>query len=148
MGKHSSEDSKNEKKEKKEKIKSPLSVAATAGKAKRKEKKEKKEKRSRSKGEGAKAKRIVHIGAPKKPETAYNLFAAKRRGELSTLFPTLTFAQLSKEVGRDWKLLLDADRAPFESAAKIAHDAYIAEKKAWEVANGITPSEKKRAKAE
>lgn len=122
MGNHSSEDSKNKNKNK-----------------------EKKEKRSRSKGD---VKRIVHIGAPKKPETAYNLFAAKRRGELSALFPTLTFAQLSKEVGRDWKLLLDADRAPFESAAKIAHDAYIAEKKAWEVANGITPSEKKRTKAE
>lgn len=145
-------------KEKKKK-KSIIGVTATAGKSKHKHSREKeKKKRSRSKGEGKTTKTtkttktIVGVagvagGAPKKPETAFNMFAAKRRKELKNMLPTLTFAELSREVGDDWKLLLDAEKAPFEAAAKIAHDAYLAEKKAWELARG-TSSEKKRAKAE
>lgn len=152
MGKHSSEEKKQKKEKRKEKqekqeketksttITSVSSSAEKPGKAKRTSKAARAVRQKR---------RPTPIGAPKKPLTAYNLFAGPRREALKQQLPFFSFAELSKAVADEWNVLPDAQKAPFMSAAKTAHDAYLEEKKKWEAANGITrPEKKKTAKAE
>jgi len=67
--------------------------------------------------------------APKRPQTAYFLFTAAERAAVKAAQPELKVTQIAKELGKRWKALSDADKAPFvakAAAAKKAYDAQLA----------------------
>merc|ERR1719204_1436720 len=72
--------------------------------------------------------------APKKPLSSYFMFTRDRRVALKAENPDmkvteLKVTQIAKELGKRWKALSDADKAPFvakAAAAKKAFDAQLA----------------------
>jgi len=67
--------------------------------------------------------------APKRPQTAYFLFTAAERAAVKAAQPELKVTQVAKELGRRWKALDEAAKAPFvaqAAAAKAAHAAQLA----------------------
>jgi phage host-nuclease inhibitor protein Gam len=65
--------------------------------------------------------------APKRPHSAYLLFSAERRAEVSS--QGLSLGEVSRELSRLWKEAPDDERKPFLERASIAKSVYEIEKK-------------------
>jgi len=68
--------------------------------------------------------------APKKPATAYFLFAAGIRKEVSEANPEMKITEIAKLIGQKWKETSDAAKKPFQEEAvrlKEAHKERMAE---------------------
>lgn len=70
---------------------------------------------------------------PKRPPSAFLLFSAEKRAEVSAKFSSL--GEVSKELGRLWKDVTDEERAKFDEMASIAKSKYEIEKLEWEASN-------------
>jgi hypothetical protein len=68
---------------------------------------------------------------PKRPLSAYLLFAAEKRPEVAQKFSTL--GEVSKELSRLWSETSEKDRKPFNDKAAALKSAYEEEKKKWKV---------------
>lgn len=67
---------------------------------------------------------------PKRPLSSYLIFAAEKRPEIAAKFSSL--GEVSKELGRLWSKLSEADKKPYVEKAAIAKAAYDVEKAKWE----------------
>jgi len=76
------------------------------------------------------AKKPKDPNAPKKPPTAYFLFAARIRKEVTEANPEMKMTEIAKVIGRKWKETSDAAKKPFQDEAnrmKQAHKERVAE---------------------
>jgi hypothetical protein len=76
---------------------------------------------------------------PKKPLTAYLIFANANRESMKRTFPALKMTDLAKKLGERWRSLSAEERAPFENKAQEAKAAY-------EAASGKSAKKEKVAK--
>jgi len=87
-----------------------------------------------SKGTKGKKEKDDKPKGPKKAATAYICFVAANREQIkSGMPPASTFAEISTEVGRQWKLLNDKQKAPYEAMASKDKERYEQEKAAMAV---------------
>lgn len=89
-----------------------------------------------------KTKKVKPAGAPKKAKNAYNYFVMEKRAEIKASLPeAVTNQELLTEVGRQWKELDDAGRAPYAKLALQDKERYHVEWEAF-LENGgeISPS--------
>jgi len=70
--------------------------------------------------------------APKRPTSAWIYFSVKKREELKKKNPDLSFGQLSKMAGKEWKKISDAKKAKYEELAAEDKKRYEKESKAYE----------------
>lgn len=91
-------------------------------------------------GKHSKAKNNV-----KRPMNAFMLYAQAARKKLSHLYPDLSYAKLSKTLGRIWKSLEDSEKQPFVEEAerlrqkhKIDHPDYKFQPKRKEKRRNVT----------
>jgi len=76
------------------------------------------------------AKKPKDPNAPKRPPTAYFLFAAAIRKEVSEANPEMKITEIAKVIGQKWKETADAAKKPFQekaAALKEAHKERVAE---------------------
>merc|ERR1712098_579432 len=62
--------------------------------------------------------------APKKPPTAYFLFANSIRASVMSSMPHLSYKEVLVELGKRWNNLDEAARAPFIDKAQVLKAAY------------------------
>lgn len=62
--------------------------------------------------------------APKKPQSAYFLFANERRAKLKEGNPDKKITEIAKMLGAEWKVMTAAQKKPWEDKAKTLKDAY------------------------
>jgi len=70
--------------------------------------------------------------APKRPTTAWIYFSVKKRDELKKKNPDLSFGDLTKAAGKEWKKLSDAKKAKYNELAAEDKKRYEKEKKAYD----------------
>jgi len=63
---------------------------------------------------------------PKRPLSAYFLFAGQNRVAVKTANPAFKSTQIVQELGSMWRGLKPADKAVYEAQAKTAKDEYVA----------------------
>ena len=71
--------------------------------------------------------------APKRPASAYLLYANEHREEVRAANPAAKPTEVTRILGQQWKSLADADRAVYQrryAEAKQAYDHLIAERSA------------------
>lgn len=68
---------------------------------------------------------------PKRGTTAYIAFAASRRPALNDVEPKLSFTEIAKVLGEEWRKLSDEEKAPFEKIASDDKLRYAEEKEAY-----------------
>jgi hypothetical protein len=73
---------------------------------------------------------------PKRAQTAYLAYSAKRRPELRALDPTVPFKERAKRVAAEWQEMSEAERAPFVLAAEADQERFWGELEAYEAENG------------
>ena len=72
------------------------------------------------------------LGQPKRPLSAYMRFCAHRRPLLASEQPTLTFSDLSKRLGSEWKTLPDGpEKTGYYSEEKLAKEKFVETMKIW-----------------
>ena len=104
---------------------------------KKKRKKEKSKSKSPSKkssklDSGKKKKKAKKDpNAPKKPMTAFFLYAATQRANIKDTNPEFSIGDIGKELGRRWKELSSEAKEPFESDAKRLKAEYDEKMKAY-----------------
>jgi len=103
-----------------------------------------------AKGKGGKADK-----APKKPSqklkrpaSSYMLFCKKHRPEVKKKKPTLTFGELGKEMGADWRKLGEDDKKPFAKEAAKLKKKYLKEKAKLEAIEKAEEKEKEEEEEE
>lgn len=69
-------------------------------------------------------KKDMKLSHPKKSLTAYTLFVKLKRKELQEKYPDATTPELMKEIGRQWKVITDKDRAWYQSMALKDKERY------------------------
>lgn len=55
---------------------------------------------------------------PKKPRTAYNFFCFERTPQLRAQYPDLSFNEIGKLLGDEWKKMINSERAKYQEMAK------------------------------
>ena len=65
---------------------------------------------------------------PKKPMTAFLLFAGSRRGAIREANPGMKVTEISKELGKEWRAMGDKQKKPFSKEAAKLKKAYEKEK--------------------
>jgi len=78
---------------------------------------------------------------PKKAQSAYMFYCAEQRPKLKADNPDLSFSDLGKQLGSDWKELDSDAKAPYEEQAKK-------DKKRFEDEGGVTKKTAKKRKQE
>jgi len=71
------------------------------------------------------AKKPKDVNAPKKPPTAYFLFTANIRAEVTAANPDLKITQLAKVMGQKWKGLPEDEKKPFQDEAARLKQEHI-----------------------
>lgn len=61
---------------------------------------------------------------PKKPQSAFLLFAADKRDSIRTKYPDASLPERSKKLGELWKTLSASDKEPYESRAAVLKESY------------------------
>ena len=79
-------------------------------------------------------------GKPKRPRTAYLIFAEDERARLKKLHPDMDFTDTSRWVSREWKELPDNKRNAYMRPAEKEQDKHRMAKASWEAKNTITPA--------
>ncbi|KAI8324588.1 nonhistone chromosomal protein 6A [Martensiomyces pterosporus] len=77
--------------------------------------------------------------APKRALSAYMFFSQANRERVKTENPDVSFGQIGKILGGEWKVLSDSDKAPYLKKAEADKKRYEEEKAAY--ANGDSESE-------
>mmetsp|Transcript_45436 Transcript_45436/g.40732 ORF Transcript_45436/g.40732 Transcript_45436/m.40732 type:complete len:191 (+) Transcript_45436:137-709(+) len=72
------------------------------------------------------------VNAPKRPMTAYFLFAASKRDGYKKENPEMKLGEVSKAIGTEWKALDDDDKEEFVSQAGKLMKKYKTERKKYE----------------
>merc|ERR1719319_1083462 len=62
---------------------------------------------------------------PKKPQSAYFLFAASVREQIKTEFPNKKVTEIAKETGSRWKAMSKEQKQPFNAQAIEAKEEYV-----------------------
>jgi len=78
------------------------------------------------------AKTDKDTGKPKRPRTAYLLFADDCRNRLKKSNPNLTFTELSKVVSKEWKELPDGKKNQYQRTAEKEQEKHKIAKANWE----------------
>lgn len=74
---------------------------------------------------------------PNKPRRALNgflFFSKKRRTEIKEGNPSISFPELAKQIGEEWKKMADEDKAPFEKLAledKVRYNKEMGKREIW-----------------
>ncbi|KXS19850.1 high mobility group box, partial [Gonapodya prolifera JEL478] len=66
--------------------------------------------------------------APKRPLTAYMLFAQEKRPEVKAANPDATFGEMGKLIGAEWKKLDDSEKKKYQDRSNSAKAQYDKEK--------------------
>jgi len=74
-------------------------------------------------------------GKPKRPRTAYLLFAEDCRGKLKKSVPVLSFTETSRVVSKEWKELSDAKKNQYVRTAEKEQEKHRIAKATWEAKN-------------
>merc|ERR1712003_95145 len=61
---------------------------------------------------------------PKKPQSAYFIFAASVREQIKTEFPNKKVTEIAKETGSRWKAMSKEQKQPFNAQAMEAKEEY------------------------
>ncbi|MFD6875699.1 MULTISPECIES: hypothetical protein [unclassified Streptomyces] len=70
--------------------------------------------------------------APKRPLSAYLIFATEQRPRLVKANPSASIADLAIRLGEMWKALSDTQQAPYRAQAAEDQRRYSAEREAYE----------------
>jgi len=89
-----------------------------------------------AKGKKGAKKGTKEDGKPKRPPTAYLLFADDCRNKLKKTQPALSFTELSKVVSQEWKQLSDAKRNQYQRTAEKEQEKHKIAKANWEAKHG------------
>jgi hypothetical protein len=84
--------------------------------------------------------------APKRPQSGYMAYGAKRRPELKGSDPDLSFGDLTKKIAAEWNGMSDTEKAPFQATADADKERYQREKEAYEAGGGGGGGAKKATK--
>jgi len=74
--------------------------------------------KSKGKKTEGKRKRMKDVNAPKKPQSAYFLFANDRRPRLREAHPDKKITDVAKMLGEEWKKMPEAEKKPWDEMAK------------------------------
>lgn len=66
--------------------------------------------------------------APKRPKSAYMEYAVSRRPTLVKESPGLTFGEIGRQMGQEWRSMSDAEKKPYQDRADKGKAAYHAAK--------------------
>jgi HMG (high mobility group) box len=87
--------------------------------------------------------------APKRPMSAFLMFAQGRRAELRTKNPDLKNTEVSQILGEMWRNLSEEDRRPFVEREKADREVYKVKSAEWkEESEARAESERRAAQAE
>ena len=70
--------------------------------------------------------------APKRPPTAFRLYANDNRQKLKESHPHYSIAQLAITLGKEWRTLPAKDKAPYEALANRKRQKYLKAKKEYD----------------
>ena len=70
--------------------------------------------------------------APKRPPTAFLLYASDKRPKLKESHPQYSIAQLAVTLGKEWRTLPAKDKAPYEALANQKRQEYLKAKKEYD----------------
>jgi len=76
------------------------------------------------KTDGKREKKLKDVNAPKKPQSAYFLFAGDRRPKLRATHPDKKITELAKLLGAEWKGMSEAEKKPWDERAKKVKEQY------------------------
>ncbi|XP_069505468.1 hepatoma-derived growth factor-related protein 2 isoform X4 [Ambystoma mexicanum] len=79
--------------------------------------------------------------APRKPPTAFFLFASKNRAEVREQFPGINFSEISKMLGQKWWQQSPKARMPYEIRAAALKKKYDAEVAKYQRSRALPPKE-------
>jgi len=85
-------------------------------------------------------------GGPKRPTSAFMYFSKERRPELKKANPGLSFGELGKLVGKEWKETSDSAKKSFEKQAEQDRARYADDKSKHADEGGGAPKTKAKAK--
>ncbi len=74
--------------------------------------------------------------APKRPQSGYMAYGAKRRPELKKEEPNLSFGDTTKKIAAEWNSMSEGDKAPFQATAAADKERYLREKETYEAGGG------------
>jgi chromatin remodeling complex protein RSC6 len=86
----------------------------------------KKAKAQKKTGRG-KTKELVDPTRPKGPKGAYMCFVSARRSQIKDANPDMTFPDIARELGVEWKTMSEASRHRYEQMAELDKDRYTRE---------------------
>ncbi|ANB14612.1 Nhp6bp [Sugiyamaella lignohabitans] len=79
--------------------------------------------------------------APKRALSAYMYFANENRDNIKNENPDISFGQIGKVLGEQWKALTDAEKVPYEAKATQDKKRYEEEKAAYQASKAQEYSE-------
>lgn len=85
-----------------------------------------------SKGKKGKKAKDKDMTKPKRPRTAYLLFAEECRGRLKKAHPQLNFTDMSKKVSEEWKALPDNKKGTYQRQAVKEQEKHRMAKASWD----------------
>lgn len=89
-------------------------------------KKKKTEKKKKKAGRG-KTKEVVDPTKPKGPKGAYLCFVGVRRPEIKRASPNISFPDIARQLGHEWKNMSEKERARYEQMAEQDKQRYANE---------------------
>jgi hypothetical protein len=84
---------------------------------------------------GKKRRKKKDPNAPKKPLSAYFLYADTRRAAIREANPELKVSEIAKQIGAEWKNLPEAQKQPFQARAEKLKQEYLLAKAEYEANN-------------
>ncbi|XP_052773085.1 uncharacterized protein LOC128211957 [Mya arenaria] len=81
---------------------------------------------------GKKRKNEPTVNMPRKPMTGYVIFAVKRRQEMKTERPDLTFPEITKHMGQEWSNFTEEEKDKYMRLAEEDKQRYITEMKEFQ----------------
>ena len=66
--------------------------------------------------------------APSRPKNAYMEFAVPRRQQIAKKTPGISFDEIGKQIGEEWRAMSDADKEKYRKKAQKASAKYHKEK--------------------
>jgi len=100
------------------------------------------------KTDGKRGKRLKDPNAPKKPQSAYFLFAGDRRPKLKETHPDKKITDLSKLLGNEWKEMSESDKKKWDEKAKQFKSKYDKDMEEYKKTDNYRSFQKKLKAAE
>jgi len=80
---------------------------------------------SREFAKAAKKEIAPQVGKIKRPKTPYIIFTMEARASVISDKPTITFGEISKELGKRWKAMSDAQKAPYVKLSEVEKEQWL-----------------------